>query len=181
MAPVRESSFQLQIPPPSVETPYTPPPLRYTFSEKRNKQADDQLDMETSPSFDDILVMLQDDNERLAAEQLQSTGSLQALEDGAKHQPQTQAQLLSSTSSTSSPREAEEKVTTALSSYASIDLPQVVPSKEYVIEKTGQDSKRYTANFAINLENPENYFGYYSEHFYGNGIQFATLGIILTI
>lgn len=116
------------------------------------------MEMDHSPSFDDILVMLQDDNERLASEQLQPVSSLQKLEDGLKNKVLPPE-----------PRE-DVRASTALSSYVSIDVPQVVPTKEYVIERTGQESKRYTANFAINLENPENYFGYYSEHFYGNGI-----------
>lgn len=57
----------------------------------------------------------------------------------------------------------------ALSSYATTDMPQISPTEAFVIEKMGKDSKRYTANFAVNLENPEIYFGYYSEHFFGNG------------
>ena len=120
-----------------------------------------------STSFDEILGMLQDDNNRVISNEQGQIGSLQLLEeDGVK--------TLKLSGSLEPPaREAEQKVTTALSSYASHDQPQVLPSKEYIIEKIGQDSKRYTANFAINLETPENYFGYYSEHFYGNGLSLS--------
>jgi hypothetical protein len=146
---------------------FTPPPLRYAFSEKKQKIEEIEelsLDLEPSPSFDDILVMLQDDS-RLA---LSKDDDLPSLEDGVK------SLQLAAASSIDPPREGEKKVTTALSSYASVDLPQVLPSKEFIIEKIGKDSKRYTSNFAISLETPENYFGYYSEHFYGNGIAFYT-------
>eukprot|EP00026_Physarum_polycephalum_P001848 Phypoly_transcript_01851.p1 GENE.Phypoly_transcript_01851~~Phypoly_transcript_01851.p1 ORF type:complete len:876 (+),score=128.73 Phypoly_transcript_01851:473-3100(+) len=146
--------------PPS-ETPYTPPPLRYAFSEKKQKPQEEVEDLsldslDPAPSFDDILGMLQDDSRQV------SSKDLFALEEGAS------SLQLASANSSDSPREGELKVTTALSSYASVDLPQVLPSKEYIIEKIGKDSKRYTSNFAISLETPENYFGYYSEHFYGN-------------
>lgn len=117
--------------------------------------------------------MLQDDNNRLLSEKEGDAGSLQALEDGVKTLQLAEAAAAAT-------REGEHKATTAYASvtlplilptkYASVDLPQVLPSKEYIIEKIGQESKRYTSNFAISLETPENYFGYYSEHFYGNGV-----------